>query len=637
MTRSHLITCGLLCIALFIALGPVAAAEDAPAFQRSFVQKGNFLDTVLESRARFQAGNRVYASSPWVVSGWEGKSLGDALPPDKGPIEVSKKSKFRRTRESSFHEAKRRVFFGGDITYLYREYACTEACSLKGLIDLNRGQARVVFNGKTLLQADEKAVRRPSALPLALEFAPGKNTLLIKLVGLGRNTFRLRMNVEPMDVVLGDLQNAYPVEMELLTTYFRDLERWVATPASDALLKTHTAGLVRKLDGFAALKAQHEKTAKLDPGRDPRAYIVAMLQAARVADQFSDLRANWAYLFNPEALRRAITDLKNTHANYPGDEFLTRLDAFKDLASLGKAIPKGREADLERCQEYLRLRRKALLANPLIDFDEVVLVKREQKGKSGFPQNYEGNSSVDWYLDDSIVTLRIKDPDPELHVLYKPKQQVFCGDIDLDYGGEKLLFSSIGKDGNWHVFEIDMDGTGLRQVSQSAQDLDNYDAVYLPDSRIIYNCTSGYAGVPCVGGNAYVANLHIMDRDGRNARRLTFEQDNDWHPTVMANGRVMFLRWEYTDSSHYFSRVLMHMNPDGTNQSELYGSNSYWPNGIFYARPVPGGGSRFVGIVSGHHGVARYGQCVLFDPAKGRHEADGAVQAIPGYGKTVEA
>ena len=78
------------------------------------------------------------------------------------------------------------------------------------------------------------------------------------------------------------------------------------------------------------------------------------------------------------------------------------------------------------------------------------------------------------------------------------------------------------------------------------------------------------------------------------------------------------------------------MNPDGTHQVEMYGSNSYWPNGIFFARPIPGSSSKFVGIVSGHHGIARYGQCVLFDSGRGRHQADGAVQAIPGYGKKVE-
>jgi formylglycine-generating enzyme required for sulfatase activity len=41
-------------------------------------------------------------------------------------------------------------------------------------------------------------------------------------------------------------------------------------------------------------------------------------------------------------------------------------------------------------------------------------------------------------------------------------------------------------------------------------------------------------------------------------------------------------------------------------------------------------------VVSGHHGVSRSGELLLLDPAKGRHEADGAVQKIPGYGKRVE-
>jgi len=78
------------------------------------------------------------------------------------------------------------------------------------------------------------------------------------------------------------------------------------------------------------------------------------------------------------------------------------------------------------------------------------------------------------------------------------------------------------------------------------------------------------------------------------------------------------------------------MNPDGTGQKEYYGSNSYWPNSIFYARPIPGHPTQVVGIVSGHHGVARMGELILFDPALGRFEADGVVQRIPGYGKQVE-
>jgi len=127
-----------------------------------------------------------------------------------------------------------------------------------------------------------------------------------------------------------------------------------------------------------------------------------------------------------------------------------------------------------------------------------------------------------------------------------------------------------------------------------------------------------------------------MDPDGTNIRRLCYDQDHDWCPAVTNDGRVMFTRWEYSDTPHYFTRVVMRMNPDGTNQVALYGSNSYWPNSTFYARPVPGHPTKFVGVISGHHGVARMGELIVFDPALGQQEADGVVQRIPGYGQKVE-
>ncbi|MFA6239534.1 MAG: SUMF1/EgtB/PvdO family nonheme iron enzyme [Candidatus Hydrogenedentales bacterium] len=127
-----------------------------------------------------------------------------------------------------------------------------------------------------------------------------------------------------------------------------------------------------------------------------------------------------------------------------------------------------------------------------------------------------------------------------------------------------------------------------------------------------------------------------MDANGQNIRQLCFDQDHNWCPTVLNNGRLIYSRWEYSDTPHYFSRLLFHMNPDGTNQVEYYGSNSYWPNSIFYARPIPGSPSAVVAIVSGHHGVPRMGELVVFDPGKGRFEGDGIVQRIPGYGQKVE-
>jgi len=177
----------------------------------------------------------------------------------------------------------------------------------------------------------------------------------------------------------------------------------------------------------------------------------------------------------------------------------------------------------------------------------------------------------------------------------------------------------------------------MTQVTPGAEpDVDNAEGCYLPDGAILYGSTATMAGVPCVGGKVEVANLYRLEADRKTARQLTFEQDQDWCPTVLHNGRVLYLRWEYTDSAHYFTRVLMSMNPDGTNQMSYYGTNSFWPNSLFFARPVPNDPTKFVGVISGHHGVPRMGELILFDPARGRREADGVIQRIPGYGKPVE-
>ena len=191
--------------------------------------------------------------------------------------------------------------------------------------------------------------------------------------------------------------------------------------------------------------------------------------------------------------------------------------------------------------------------------------------------------------------------------------------------------------GRWQIYELGVDGRGLRQVSSDdPADVDNYDPCYLPDGRIIFCSTRCFQGVPCVGGSDKVANLFIMDADGKNVRQLTFDQDHDWCPTVLNNGRVLYTRWEYSDTPHYFTRLLFSMNPDGTNQAAYYDSNSYWPNSTFYARPIPGHPTKVVGVISGHHGVQRMGELVVFDPALGRFEEKGAVQRIPGFGQKVE-
>ncbi|MGL6193657.1 MAG: SUMF1/EgtB/PvdO family nonheme iron enzyme, partial [Thermoguttaceae bacterium] len=123
-------------------------------------------------------------------------------------------------------------------------------------------------------------------------------------------------------------------------------------------------------------------------------------------------------------------------------------------------------------------------------------------------------------------------------------------------------------------------------------------------------------------------------------RQLTVDQEHNWCPTVLNNGRLLYQRWEYTDTPHAFYRLLFQCNPDGTVQQAYYGSNSFWPNAMFYARPIPkkvkDADGKFIAVVGGHHDNPRMGELILFDVTRGQHETSGVVQRVPGYGKKVE-
>ena len=348
-------------------------------------------------------------------------------------------------------------------------------------------------------------------------------------------------------------------------------------------------------------------------------------------------------LIDSTAMRRAVRDLSTA---FPGTfpdlaQALERIDAIERRKSAVRtALENEDEAALQSVAELQALQRELLLANPLVGADEILLVKRKAASPAlGLPCNWQSNCALPRSgYDDEICRLSLSDLGRAPATLYHPDKPGFVGDVDLHFSGRRVLFSSIGTHNRWQVFEVNVDGTGLRQVTPGKyDDVDNYDACYLPDGRIIFSSTRTFASVPCVNGSTRSANLFVTEPDGTGTRLLCFDQEHNWCPTVMNDGRLLYTRWEYTDTPHTHSRLLFRMNPDGTQQMEYYGSNSYWPNSMFYTRPIPGHPTKVVTIVSGHHGVRRMGELVILDPAKGRHEADGVVQRIPGYGQTVPA
>ncbi len=340
-----------------------------------------------------------------------------------------------------------------------------------------------------------------------------------------------------------------------------------------------------------------------------------------------------------EAVCLAVEDLRQSFgAAYPiSAEEQAELQRASAGASalLGRALAGDAQAEAQ-LGGWIALARRALLANPLLNFDTLLVIKRSEK-QLGLPQNWESNSTLPMSGFDNELDTLSPVADGTMTTLYRPAKDVFLGDVDLHFDADRLLFSMPGDNGRWQLHEMMLADRAVRQLPLITEpDVDNYDACYLPDGNILFTSTAPFTGVPCVTGSSHVSNIYRYDSASGAIRQLSFGQDHDWCPTVLNNGRVLYLHWEYSDIPHFVSRILFHMNPDGTSQMEYYGSNSYWPNAMFYARPIPNHPTMFCAIVGGHHDVPRMGELVLFDPARGRVEADGVLQRIPGRGKKVE-
>lgn len=343
---------------------------------------------------------------------------------------------------------------------------------------------------------------------------------------------------------------------------------------------------------------------------------------------------------NMEAIRLAYEDMKRIEG-FDAVKYLPILTELEQQVKQGFGnIYSGDEAVLVNAEKAVANKRAILLANPLLNGDKILTVRYQLGNRDRRAMAPElGTQSNNWSNQESarrkgfnadIVELSNLRDEVQIRTIYKPDNTSSIADLKLHWDGDRAMFTQTISDNRWNVFEVKLNNGDCKKLIDNPEpDLEFYDGTYLPDGRIIANSNIGYQGVPCVNGSDPVGNMVLYTPQSKNLRRLTFDQDANWNPVIMNNGRVMYTRWEYTDLTHYYTRIVMNMNPDGTEQKALYGSGSMFPNSTFDVQPLPGYASAFVGIISGHHGVARSGRLILFDPAKARKGAAGMLQEIP--------
>ena len=275
-----------------------------------------------------------------------------------------------------------------------------------------------------------------------------------------------------------------------------------------------------------------------------------------------------------------------------------------------------------------------MLANPLLDAARLLVLKRK-KGQLGLPTNHQCNTTLKQKgYDNELAILTAVRRDGQLKTLFRPKDGRYVGEVDLHFDADRVLFTMpTGR--TWQIHELGLDGNGLRQVSRELSDVDNFDPCYLPDGRIVFSSTASYTGVPCWHGRERACCLYSMDANGSNVRQLCYDQDLDLHPAVLSNGQVIYSRWDYTGLLHAYVRPLMVMNPDGTGQRAVYGSNSYYPNSLFFPQSVPGHPGKIVAVLAGYHGKNRMGELAVLDMTQGWNGSHGVLHRITHRGEPI--
>lgn len=660
-------------------LSPKDASDVADS---AYNKKDSFTETVLSARRAYKdwqgkclKGDSSVKYGQWYISQCIEKNRKNALSaidPTKKPVNVNEvfsrrpvwsKSDMPDCSVSDLHAYNWRLINNG-VFYLVRDIDALQPCDVYATIGFEHFY-KVFLNGKQLAGVDKMPKLNLEIYKLNLN--KGRNTLVIVAYSntrLNRDAFYFAPFADPAAYMGDKLATDFKY-------YFQVINNSRYSPNKDRLLPVdliasddnrnslkEAIGQMIEASMFSANKFEKEY-AKIAAGKSSAA------NEARIkllGDMLSTLRAEKTLGYDVGNVRAAMEDIKKSYPEYDADGSL--FSELKKWESEYGELKQKMLSQVEiggdlaaRAAEFKAFADRALLANPLLKkYPKWVYVKRlPGSSRLGFPQNWQGNSTLackPWVSNDKrdkktvesfkdeLWTFDMSNP-RESRLLFKPESGNIICDLDVSYDASKVLYSTFDDKMHFQLAELDIASGKVRQITPSINpDIDNYDGIYLPDGRIVYCSTACYVGVPCVGGIDYVANLYSLDPSAGDEkavddsiRQLTFEQDADWMPTMLENGRIMYTRWEYVDNSHYFSRILMHMNPDGTAQSSLYGSVSYWPNSLFYARQIPGDPNKFMGIVSGHHGISRMGELHMFDISKGTKEDSGRVHKFPSYGR----
>ncbi len=266
-----------------------------------------------------------------------------------------------------------------------------------------------------------------------------------------------------------------------------------------------------------------------------------------------------------------------------------------ELANLSKKLDSSEVGAIYL--EVRRTKRRIFFKNPLIDFSEILFIDQPYPQGQEWAHEARHRNGIMAVPGGRLLVLDGLHPGGRIRKL-APQSPGSFWRPDLSFDAQKIVFCYKANDDNaFHLYEMNLDGTGLRQLTFG--DYDDIDPIYLPDGHIMFSTSRCNTYIRC-GPYIYSYVLARCDSDGGNVYIISRNSECDWLPTLLNDGRVIYSRWEYTDKSLWRAQSLWTTNQDGTNTATFWGNQSVWPDHVAEPRPIPGSNRvMFVGL--GHH------------------------------------
>ena len=151
-----------------------------------------------------------------------------------------------------------------------------------------------------------------------------------------------------------------------------------------------------------------------------------------------------------------------------------------------------------------------------------------------------------------------------------------ASDPEISFDGSRIVFAGKRKAADaWNIFEMDIDGSNLRQVTSGPMDfrspgcqssLYTLKPIGVPSEPEYHLTFVARTGAMNECGSSPATSLYACNLDGSAVRRLTYNLSSDMDPFIQSDGRLLFAGWQRFGLNHgLLGRVaLFGVNIDGT-------------------------------------------------------------------------